>query len=30
MKGQITVCYDLPNLAFYLERVGNKVKEEHI
>lgn len=28
MKGQITVYYDLPNLALYLERVGNKVKEE--
>lgn len=30
MKGQITVYYDLPNLALYLERVGNKVKEEHV
>ena len=30
MKGQITVYYDLPNLALYLERVGNKVKEEQV
>lgn len=30
MKGQITVYYDLPNLALYLERVGNKVKEEQL
>ena len=30
MKGQITVYYDLPNLALYLERFGNKVKEEHV
>lgn len=30
MKGQITVYYDLPNLALYLERSGNKVKEEHV
>lgn len=30
MKGKITVYYDLPNLALYLERVGNKVKEEHV
>ncbi len=30
MKGQITIYYDLPNLALYLERVGNKVKEEHV
>ena len=30
MKGQITVYYDLPNLALYLERVGNKIKEEHV
>ena len=30
MKGQITVYYDLPNLALYFERVGNKVKEEHV
>ncbi len=29
MKGQITVYYD-SNLALYLERVGNKVKEEHV
>lgn len=30
MKGKITVYYDLPNLALYLEKVGNKVKEEHV
>ncbi len=30
MKGKITVYYDLPNLALYLERSGNKVKEEHV
>ena len=30
MKGQITVYYDLPNLALYLERVGNKIKEKHV
>jgi hypothetical protein len=30
MKGQVTVYYDLPNLATYLEKVGNKVKEEHV
>ena len=30
MKGQITVYYDLPNLALYLERVGNKVMESDV
>lgn len=30
MKGKITVYYELPNLALYLERIGNKVKEEHV
>ena len=30
MKGHITVYYDLPNLALYLERVGNKVKESDV
>lgn len=30
MKGQITVYYDLPNLALYLERVGNKVNESDV
>ena len=30
MNGQITVYYDLPNLALYFGRVGNKVKEEHV
>lgn len=30
MKGKITVYYDLPNLALYLERVGNKAMESDV
>lgn len=30
MKGQITVYYDLPNLALYLERAGNKVNKSDV
>lgn len=30
MKGQITVYYDLPKLAIYLERAGNKVTEQQV
>ena len=30
MKGQITVYYDLPKLAIYLERAGNRVTEQQV
>ena len=30
MRGQITVYYDLPKLAIYLERFGNRVTEQQV
>jgi len=30
MKGKITVYYDLPKLAIYLERAGNRVAEQQV
>lgn len=30
MKGQITVYYDLPKLAIYLEKAGNRVTEQQV